>query len=94
MRCLCGTAHRLLSRMRVSGSVDYLKQEIVLLATLNQDVLIVEKHVGGSGCIGVGYLLLVDGDTTALYHLAHLALGGEYGGMVGEEVGELYALAR
>ena len=60
------------------------EQEVVLLAALGQDVLVVEQERGIDGHILVGHFLLVDAHTAALGHLAHFALAGEHGGMVGE----------
>ena len=53
---------------------DDLDEVIVLFAALDEDVLVVEQHVGRDGSVSIGDLLLVDGDSAALYHLAHLAL--------------------
>ena len=55
------------------------QQEIVLLATLHEQVFVVEQVLGGNLLVEGCELLLVERYATALGHLAHLALGGEYG---------------
>ena len=67
------------------------EQEVVLLAALGQDVLVVEQERGVDGHVLVGHLLLVHAHTAALGHLAHLALAGEHGCVVGEQVDEGHA---
>ena len=62
------------------------EQEVVLLAALCEDVLVVEQEGVVDSHVGVGNLLLVDAHASALCHLAHLTLAGEHGGIVGEQV--------
>ena len=69
-------------------------EEVLLLALLGQHVLAVEQVGGGDEGVGVGQLFLVDAHAAALGELAHLALRGEAGGVLGEQVDGLGALAR
>ena len=67
------------------------EQVVVLLASLCQDVLVVEQERGVDGHVLVGHLFLVDAHAAALGHLAHLALAGEHGCIVGEQADEGHA---
>lgn len=50
------------------------EQEVVLLTTLYEQILVVEKVCSGNFLIKSGKLLLVERYATTLSHLAHLAL--------------------
>ena len=49
------------------------EKEVVLLAFLDDDVFVVEEHVGRCGRICVADFLFVDGNAALLGEFAHLA---------------------
>ena len=64
------------------------EEEVVFLAFLHEDVFSLKEQVGGGGGVDVGDFFFVDGEAALLGEFAELAFGGEYGGAVGEEVGD------
>ena len=64
------------------------QEVVVFLAFLDEDILAVQKHVGGDGRIYVGHFFFVDRQAAVLGQLTHFALRGEDGRFVGQEVGD------
>ena len=64
------------------------QKEVVLLALLDEYILIVEEQALSCRLVDFGHFLLVDGEAALLCELAKLAFAGEHGSLFGEQVND------
>ncbi len=70
------------------------EQEVAFLAALRQDILVANEVGVVDLLVILLQLLLVDHHTAGLHGLAHLSLGGEDGGLIGQQVDGLDAFGQ